>query len=312
MTPDAPPQFDRQTDDAGRGEPRPAGGALRVGPLAAGGEREALDFLSPRPVHTVVMSSLIGEHGLESARNRGTFYGCRSATGRLEGVALLGHVTLFEARSREALRALACAARSQQQRPHVILGERAKAREFWSAYADGVEPPHRSRPELLFELSRPIRPGEDAQASPDGDTPALRLATLADAPLAAEAHAELIERQSGVNPMACDAEGFAARTARRIERGRVWVWVRDGRLVFKADVVAETPEVIYLEGVYVRPEERGRGHGLRCLTRLSRELLARAARICLLVSADNVRAQEFYRRAGYRHLSDYETIFLRP
>jgi predicted GNAT family acetyltransferase len=37
----------------------------------------------------------------------------------------------------------------------------------------------------------------------------------------------------------------------------VWVIVKDQRLIFKADIQAETPEVIYLEGVYVSPKARG-------------------------------------------------------
>lgn len=288
-------------DGALTAQPASGGLALSVAPLAAAGEREVLDFLSARPVHTVVMSGLIRDHGLDSPLNRGEFYGCRDAAGRLEGVALFGHVALFEARGAAALGALARAARRLPP-PRLIVGERAKAHGFWSAYARGRDLAHLAKPELLFEQRRPA---ETCEA-----VPGLRRAQLSDAPLVAAAHAELAERQSGVNPLASDAEGFACRIARRIEAGRVWVWVRDGRLVFKADVVAETPEVIYLEGVYVSPEERGRGYGLRCLTQLSRELLSRGARICLLVSADNPRAQEFYRRAGYRFLSDYDTIFL--
>ena len=305
MIPNGLSEADARADDGAGRAPAPSrAGSLSVAPLAPGREREALDFLSARPVHTVVMSSLIRDHGLESPFNRGKFYGCRNASGRLEGVALFGHVSLCEAPSASALRALARAARALP-RPRLIVGERARAATFWSAYARGRDLPHHARPELLFEQRR--RPVEVLDT-----VPGLRRATLADAPMVAEAHAALAERQSGVNPLASDPGGFAERTARRIERGRVWVWVReDGRLVFKADVVAETPDAIYLEGVYVRPEERGRGYGLRCLTQLNRELLARAARVCLLVSADNPRAQEFYRRAGYRFLCDYDTIFLR-
>src|SRR5687768_11052913 len=72
---------------------------------------EVLRFLSLRPVHTVVMASLINDNGIESHLNRGGFFGYRDGRGNLEGVALIGHTTLVEARSDEALKALAFRAR---------------------------------------------------------------------------------------------------------------------------------------------------------------------------------------------------------
>jgi len=123
-------------------------------------------------------------------------------------------------------------------------------------------------------------------------------------------HAEMAFEESGVNPLQVDPVGFRLRTSRRIERGRVWVWSEAGRLIFKTDVVAETPEVIYLEGVYVNPAERGRGHGLRCLSQLSRVLLQHASSVCLLVNERNVKALALYQRAGFKPLCRYSTIYL--
>ena len=60
---------------------------------------EVLAFLRIRPVHTVVMASFINDNGLESDLNRGAFFAYRDEAGKLEGVALLGHTTLIEARS---------------------------------------------------------------------------------------------------------------------------------------------------------------------------------------------------------------------
>ena len=51
------------------------------------------------------------------------------------------------------------------------------------------------------------------------------------------------------------------------------MWVEDGTLMFKADVITDTPEVVYLEGVWVDPSERGNGNGLRCMSQLNREFL---------------------------------------
>src|SRR3954463_12161453 len=65
---------------------------------------EVLAFLAERSIHTVCMTGFIRDNGLISPYNRGTFYGCRNSEGRLEGVALIGHATLIEARTERAMR----------------------------------------------------------------------------------------------------------------------------------------------------------------------------------------------------------------
>jgi hypothetical protein len=117
--------------------------------------------------------------------------------------------------------------------------------------------------------------------------------------------------QCGINPLEVDPHGFRQRCAGRIERGRVWVSVgADGQLDFKADVMAETPDAVYLEGVYVRPDARGMGLGGRCMLQLGRELLAHSRAICLLVNESNLQAQNFYRKLGFNLRGLYETIYL--
>jgi hypothetical protein len=84
----------------------PGQNAVQVAELNASHEREVMDFLARRPIHTVGMVGLISDNGLVSPFNRGTFYGCRNLQGQLEGVALIGHATLMETISDRALEAL--------------------------------------------------------------------------------------------------------------------------------------------------------------------------------------------------------------
>jgi uncharacterized protein len=123
-------------------------------------------------------------------------------------------------------------------------------------------------------------------------------------------HAEMAREESGVNPMEKDSNGFRLRSARRIEQGRVWVLMENGRLIFKADVIADTPEVAYLEGIYVSPEDRGQGMGRNCLSQLTRHLLARTKVVSLLVNELNQTASAFYLKAGFKPRAHYNTIFL--
>ena len=83
-------------------------------------EPEVLDFFAARPTHTVFMASLVRDNGLVSPHNRGSFYAYRNAWEELEGVALLGHATVIEARSEDAISSFASLARNCQN-AHLIL-----------------------------------------------------------------------------------------------------------------------------------------------------------------------------------------------
>jgi ribosomal protein S18 acetylase RimI-like enzyme len=276
-------------------------GSLKIELLADSAEAEVLDFLGVRAIHTVVMTGFIRDNGLDSPFNRGAFYACRNPRGQLEGVALIGHVILVEVRTVAALKAFALLAQNYPS-AHMTMGEQERVACFWSYYAEGGLPPRRLCRELLFEQSWSVESHEFVKG--------LRRATLNDLHLVMPVHAQMAFAESGINPLESDAYGFRLRLARRIEQGRVWVWVEDDSLIFKADIVSDTPEVNYLEGVYVNPTMRGKGYGLRCMSQLSRILLGRTKSLCLLVNEENQEAQSLFYRAGYKVRSYYDTIFL--
>src|ERR1700730_2485267 len=83
-----------------------------IGELSAADEAEVFEFLSARTIHTVFMASLIRDNGLVSPHNRGSFYACRDRYDRLEGVALVGHATVIEARTDNSLASFARLARN--------------------------------------------------------------------------------------------------------------------------------------------------------------------------------------------------------
>ena len=93
--------------------------------------------------------------------------------------------------------------------------------------------------------------------------------------------------------------------------GRVWILEENGTLVFKADIVADTPDVVYLEGVWVNPTERGKGFGRKCMRQLCQDLLSRTKSICVLVNEDQQRAHTFYRMCNFKMRGVYDSIFLR-
>jgi ribosomal protein S18 acetylase RimI-like enzyme len=274
--------------------------APSVALLARGQEAEALAFLAARPASTFIMAGYIRDNGLESPRNRGDFYACRDDDGNLTGVAMFGHATIFEARTGDEIVAFARFARTLPPM-HLVAGEPAEVELFWKTYARPDAAPPNRVPFFLYELRHPIEVPAPA--------PELRPAELSQVEQVARVHAEIAVETSGVNPLEIDREGFLRRTAERIAKGRVWVCADGERMNFKADVVSEMPDVIYLEGVYVAPSERGKGFGLRCLARLCLELLKRARAVTVLVVTDNTPAVSLYKRAGFRLHSDYLILY---
>jgi uncharacterized protein len=269
--------------------------------LTTGQEDETLAFLAARPIHTVYMVGLILENGLCSPLNRGDFYCCRNAAGQLEGVALIGHATLIETHSNTALKAFVDLVKNNP-RVNIIRGEEEMIEQFLSHYTLLGPAPGLICRELLFEQQQPALGYERVEA--------LRPATLDELEQIITVNSEMIYEECGVNPLEADPDGFRERAAYRIKQERVWVWFEGDRLIFKADVIANTPEVIYLEGIHTNSQERGKGYGLRGLSQLCQQLLERTRSICLLVNEHNYGATKFYRKAGFHQRGWYDTVYL--
>jgi predicted GNAT family acetyltransferase len=274
--------------------------SLRVHAFSGGHQDEVLAFLSKRPIHTVFMSGLIRDNGLVSFANRGTFYGCRDQENRLTGVALIGPKTVIEARDEAALEVFATLSPNNLQ-SHLIRGEQQQIDYVLSKYCEVGRVPRQVSRELLLEQVEPAR-GVTAE-------PQLRLAHREDLESVVLINAALGFGESGVNPLAQDEHGMWVRTARRIDQGRVWVLAEKGRVIFKADIISETPETAFIEGVYVQPEARRQGYGVRCMTQLARNLRDRVASICLVVNEENKRARAFYDKVGYETRAWYNTAY---
>ena len=285
--------------------------ALMVGPqVSASGslveltnehETETLRFLAVRPIHTVFMASLITDNGVASPFNRGRFYGCRDREGRLEGVALIGHATIIETERQECIEAFARFAR-RCSLPHLIRGEEEKIESFWNYYSEGERDARLICRELL--LRRQTIPTDSEMV------PGLRQATCDDLEMIAAVNSSMAFEENGIDPLTNDSVGFRERIARRIRQGRIWVLIEDNQLVFKTDIIAQSPHAAYVEGVYVAPEKRGKGYGHRCVSQLTQYLLMRVGSVCLTVNEEVLEALNFYRRLGFDVISRYDTIYL--
>ena len=248
----------------------------------------------------VIMSSFIRDNGMVSPQNRGRFYGCRNGAGALEGVALVGHGTSFDARSEAATESFA---RLTKRSPgsRLLMGECGQVRRFWHYYAPGGGAPRRLRDVFLLAQRLPFGGCEEIEG--------LRRALPGDLDEVAALHSEMISEETGSDPLSTDREGFLRRCLRRIEQQRTWAWFEGGRIIYKADIIAQTPEVAYVEGVYVNPRDRRKGYGRRCLAQMGRQLLGQASAICLFVDEQNRRAHDFYLSVGYACASRYHILY---
>jgi len=285
-----------------RGYPAGAVAAQMTQPLTNEDQAETVNFLSRRPQQTFLMCGWIHDNGIESSLNRGSFYGHRNVWGQLEGVALIGHVTLFETVAGAALAAFAGLAQSCPT-SHTLVGEQDSIKEFLHYYGGNERPsPRMVCRELLFE--------QKSKQQLEESVPGLCLATSNELELVVQVHAQMAFEENGANPSVVDPHGFRLRCARRIHQDRVWTVVEDNQLIFKADIISDLPEITYLEGVYVSPEKRGNGFGARCMRQLTNTLLNRSKSVCLLVREQNSAAQACYKKAGYTMREHYETLFL--
>jgi len=260
-----------------------------------------LALLSEDPLGGIHLRSMIEDHGLCHHSHRGRFFGYYEG-GRLAGVALLGHAILIYAGS-SALGHFAQAAADSQATGHVIFGPRTQVETFWEHFSRHGRETKLVREHYWYVCRQP-------RLMPSGLP--LRQATLAALDVVADAHAEMAYEESGTDPRVSDSEGFRRRVAERIERGRVWVKLEGGRVVFKADLASETSDAVYLEGVWTHPDYRKRGIAQSCLSELVCRLARQQKVICLAAEPHEQTALRVYERVGFVRCEDYQARFLKP
>lgn len=124
------------------------------------------------------------------------------------------------------------------------------------------------------------------------------------------AAAAMFTEELGISPFAGPA-GTSYR--RRVEtllaaRRAFGIVDGDGRMAFKADVGALTAHTCQLQGVWVRPDLRGRGLGTAALAGVVRHALRLAPTVSLYVNDFNTAARRVYARLGMRQITTLATV----
>jgi uncharacterized protein len=140
--------------------------------------------------------------------------------------------------------------------------------------------------------------------------PLVRRATAADLDLLVPACIDMFTAEVGVSPVAGGlGAAYRARIAEIVREGRSFVRI-DGRdVVFKAEVGAVTRDVCQVQGVWVDPVHRGRGHseaGMAAVTVMARGSIAPT--VSLYVNSFNTAARKCYRAVGFREHGTFATV----
>jgi predicted GNAT family acetyltransferase len=126
-----------------------------------------------------------------------------------------------------------------------------------------------------------------------------------------QAAAAMFIEELGVPAQETRRPAFRSRVSALIESGRAFaIFGRDGRVLFKADIGAVSAHTCQVQGVWVRPDLRGRGLGTAALAGVLRYGLTLAPTVSLYVNDFNVAARRMYAKLGMQQQATLATVLL--
>jgi predicted GNAT family acetyltransferase len=262
-------------------------------------------LLAQNPLYGVHLRGMIEDHGLVHPAQRGQYFGY-FVNDRLAGVALLGHAFLLFAEldiEDDALRQFAQLAADTWTEGHVIYGPRLQVETFWQYLAQHGFETRVARTHHWFTC-------HGARVVPERLQ--LQLASPAELDQVAITQAEMVIEECGTDPRQKDPQGFHRRVTERIIRERTWVRMKDHQIIFKAELVSETPEVIYLEGIWTHPEYRDGDLTKDCVAELVYRLFLQRQFLSLVAETSDPTEISVYEHAGFVYREDYQARFLKP
>lgn len=141
----------------------------------------------------------------------------------------------------------------------------------------------------------------DPDAAAQAPDPRVRRADVGDVDLLYPASVSMFTEEVGISPLVGSSEAaYRARLVALVRAGRVFCRIDGDQVVFKAEIAAATASVCQVQGVWVTPELRGRGHGARGMSAVA-QLAAEgvAPTVSLYVNDYNLPALAAYSRAGF-------------
>jgi predicted GNAT family acetyltransferase len=277
---------------------------LRGTPVRVLDDREldaVRDLLDRDPVANVFVTSRIESAGLDPWRLGAEVWGF-VAGGRLAALCYAGANLVPVGASADACRGFAEKARRQGRRCSSIVGPREQVALLWSL----LEP--------TWGPSRDVRPHQPLMAISDAPKiapdPLVRRVRPDELDILYPACVAMFTEEVGISPANGDGGSlYRARVGELIGQGRAFARIEDGRVVFKAEVGAATPEACQIQGVWVDPALRGRGYangGMAAVVAQAQESVAPV--VSLYVNDYNAAARAAYTRVGFVEVGSFMSV----
>ncbi|HEX5017749.1 MAG TPA: GNAT family N-acetyltransferase [Actinomycetes bacterium] len=261
----------------------------------------ALEHLASDPVANVFVSARIEAAIERSWRLGGELWGY-GRDREWSGLCYSGANLVPDAASPEAILAFAERARRRGRRCSSIVGPREQVLLLWDALRDAWGPARdvrRDQP-LLAINSDPLIDGDQGVRRVREDELDILLPACID----------MFTEEVGVSPLAGgDGSLYRARVRELVLSGRAIARIDDGQVVFKAELGSVSSQACQVQGVWVRPDLRGRGlsaPGMASVVRYARATFAPI--VSLYVNDYNHAARRAYERVGFDEVGTFGTV----
>jgi len=261
----------------------------------------ALAVCAADPVANVFVASRIQALGLEPGRLGAQLWGFEQS-GQLTSLCYAGANLVPVQATPAAVAAFAERALRQGRRCSSLVGPSAALAELWGYLRPHWGPPRDVRAsQPLMAIDGP------AQIAAD---PGVRRVRSDEIDVLLPACIAMFTEEVGVSPLIGDGgAAYRARVAELIRAGRAFARISGGRVIFKAEVGAATSQACQVQGVWVRPEFRGRGlaaPGMAALVTEARRAIAPV--VSLYVNDFNAPARAAYGRTGFRQVGEFMSV----
>jgi uncharacterized protein len=273
--------------------------ALRI--LTDRDRDEALALCDRDAVANVFVSARIYSSGLDPMQLGAQVWGFHDA-GRLVSLCYVGANMIPVEAVPAAITAFAARARKQGRRCSSIAGPAGAVHDLWHQLE-----PYWDRPREIRYRQPLMAIASDPLVQPD---PAVRLVRPGEVGILLPASVAMFTEEVGVSPIGPDGgAAYRARVSELVASGRSLAKIQDGKIVFKAEIGAVTSRACQIQGVWVPPELRGRGHaskGMAAVVAFARRTLAPV--VSLYVNDFNIPARAAYRRVGFTDVGTFMSV----
>lgn len=253
------------------------------------------------PVTNVFVGSRVRTLGLTPARLGAQMWG-HGPGGRLDSLCYSGANLVPVAATPEAIAAFADKALRQGRRCSSVVGVSSDIQALWAHLRPHWGPARDIRPvqPVLAIESPPL-------VAPD---PRVRRVRPSEIDILWPASVAMFTEEVGVSPIAGDGGvSYRARLEQLVRAGRAFARIEDGKVIFKAEVGAVTPQACQVQGVWVRPDHRGRGLAAPGMAAVVTEAMSSIAPIVSLYVNDyNAPARATYARVGFTERNRFMSV----